>query len=397
MWRLLTISFLLLNHSSDVLGALYGPTSNVKVLNGDAFKKAISSEGVAIVEFYAEWCGHCKAFAKHVDEAAKILKNVIPVIAVDDATLSSQYNVKGYPTVKIFQGENKTPDVVEYNGARTSQDLVKFAMKTLNRYIKQKAEPNDAKPKKGKESRNGRVVELTDSNFSKLVLSDEASQWLVMFYAPWCGHCRQLEPEWTRMSSISKDAKIGRVDCTVNTNLTAQFGIKGYPTIKLLNQGPKSASNAITYQGPRNANDILEFAKTHFHNIGPPLFVESTQDLEKYCSGPLCILAFLPQNDHLNQNLEIMTSAIKDNSRLPFKFCYTLANEHPQWESTLGLESFPAVVGLNVAKGIFSLLQTGFSERNLSTFVKTILSGKASAGILPGKLNDSANPRCEDL
>ncbi|KAK2194993.1 bifunctional Thioredoxin domain/Thioredoxin-like superfamily/Thioredoxin, partial [Babesia duncani] len=95
--------FVLFHVPFDVLGALYGPTSNVKVLNGDAFKKAISSEGVAIVEFYAEWCGHCKAFAKHVDEAAKILKNVIPVIAVDDATLSSQYNVKGYPTVKIFQ------------------------------------------------------------------------------------------------------------------------------------------------------------------------------------------------------------------------------------------------------------------------------------------------------
>jgi len=44
------------------------------------------------------------------------------------------------------------------------------------------------------------VVELTASNFrSKVVDSNEL--WLVEFYAPWCGHCQQLEPAWKSAAS----------------------------------------------------------------------------------------------------------------------------------------------------------------------------------------------------
>lgn len=39
------------------------------------------------------------------------------------------------------------------------------------------------------------VVELTDSNFDSLVLNSE-DMWLVEFFAPWCGHCKNLAPQW---------------------------------------------------------------------------------------------------------------------------------------------------------------------------------------------------------
>ena len=39
------------------------------------------------------------------------------------------------------------------------------------------------------------VVELTESNFEELVLNSD-DMWLVEFFAPWCGHCKNLEPEW---------------------------------------------------------------------------------------------------------------------------------------------------------------------------------------------------------
>ena len=41
------------------------------------------------------------------------------------------------------------------------------------------------------------VVELTDSNFESMVL-DSNEMWLVEFFAPWCGHCKNLAPEWAR-------------------------------------------------------------------------------------------------------------------------------------------------------------------------------------------------------
>lgn len=58
------------------------------------------------------------------------------------------------------------------------------------------------------------MVVLTDSNFDKLVINSGES-WIVEFYAPWCGHCKNLEPEWNKLPSLLKgDVKVGKVDAT---------------------------------------------------------------------------------------------------------------------------------------------------------------------------------------
>ena len=77
------------------------------------------------------------------------------------------------------------------------------------------------------------VVRLTKDNFSKLVLnSDEL--WFVEFYAPWCGHCKKLEPEWNEVASKLKgQVKVAKVDATQESELAEKFKIKGYPTIKI--------------------------------------------------------------------------------------------------------------------------------------------------------------------
>jgi protein disulfide-isomerase A6 len=62
---------------------------------------------------------------------------------------------------------------------------------------------------------NGPVVELTQSNFKKLVLDDPDTMWLVEFYAPWCGHCKQLAPSYELAAKHLKGVvKLGAVDMT---------------------------------------------------------------------------------------------------------------------------------------------------------------------------------------
>ncbi|KDO22712.1 hypothetical protein SPRG_11026 [Saprolegnia parasitica CBS 223.65] len=99
---------------------------------------------------------------------------------------------------------------------------------------------------------------LTEKTFKKEVL-DSPDYWLVEFYAPWCGHCKQLEPEWKKAAKTLKTtAKLGAVDCTSNEQLAQQFGIQGYPTIK---EFGKNKNKPQDYRGGRTAREIVQHVK----------------------------------------------------------------------------------------------------------------------------------------
>ena len=76
------------------------------------------------------------------------------------------------------------------------------------------------------------VVKLTKDNFKKLVL-DSDQLWFVEFYAPWCGHCKQLAPAWENAAkSLKGVVNVGAVDMTTDQDAGAAYGIQGFPTIK---------------------------------------------------------------------------------------------------------------------------------------------------------------------
>jgi protein disulfide-isomerase A6 len=101
------------------------------------------------------------------------------------------------------------------------------------------------------------VHDLTPDNFDQIVDGSKAA--FVEFFAPWCGHCKKLAPEFEivgdAFAKIS-DVAVAKVDCDANKDLGARFGIKGYPTLKFF---PKGSTTPEDYQGGREANDIIEF------------------------------------------------------------------------------------------------------------------------------------------
>ncbi|PBC27565.1 Protein disulfide-isomerase [Apis cerana cerana] len=76
-----------------------------------------------------------------------------------------------------------------------------------------------------------RVLELSD----RFLDIHKDGQWLVMMYAPWCAHCKRLEPIWAHVAQYlhATSIRVGRVDCTRFTNVAHAFKVKGFPTIIL--------------------------------------------------------------------------------------------------------------------------------------------------------------------
>ncbi|XP_036414244.1 protein disulfide-isomerase TMX3 [Colossoma macropomum] len=99
-------------------------------------------------------------------------------------------------------------------------------------------------------------VEDLDDKFKDNRMDDV---WLVDFYAPWCGYCKKLEPIWFEVGAELKNSgspvRVGKMDATAYSGVASEFGVRGYPTIKLL-----KGELAYNYKGPRTKDDIIEFA-----------------------------------------------------------------------------------------------------------------------------------------
>ncbi|KAF9985215.1 protein disulfide isomerase (PDI) protein [Mortierella antarctica] len=102
------------------------------------------------------------------------------------------------------------------------------------------------------------VVDLTTHNFQSEVM-DSDHVVMVEFYAPWCGHCKNLVPQYKAAAeNLRGIAKLGAIDCDndMNKPLCSQYGIQGFPTIKVFppsKSGKKGVKYPQDYQGERTA------------------------------------------------------------------------------------------------------------------------------------------------
>jgi len=111
------------------------------------------------------------------------------------------------------------------------------------------------------DGRESDVIELNDSNFEHLTQASTGGttgDWLLEFYAPWCGHCQRLTPVWEEVATHLKGkTNVAKIDATANLGLGRRFKINGFPTIVILKRGKLSI-----YQGQRTKDAISQWALT---------------------------------------------------------------------------------------------------------------------------------------
>ncbi|XP_015674084.2 protein disulfide-isomerase A3 [Protobothrops mucrosquamatus] len=118
------------------------------------------------------------------------------------------------------------------------------------------------------------VLELSDDDFDSGLADRNVA--LVEFYAPWCGHCKRLAPEYESAATRLKGVvPLAKVDCTANSETCNKYGVSGYPTLKIFRNGEESGS----YDGPRTADGIVSHLKKQ---AGPASVPLSPEAFEKF-------------------------------------------------------------------------------------------------------------------
>ena len=85
-------------------------------LSNDTFKATVTAGGVPVlVDFWAPWCGPCKAIAPILDELATELEGKIKIckVNVDEAdAVSAEYGIRAIPTMLLFKGGSVVEQIV---------------------------------------------------------------------------------------------------------------------------------------------------------------------------------------------------------------------------------------------------------------------------------------------
>merc|ERR1711871_369769 len=310
-------------------------------------------------------------------KATKALKGIVKVGAVNmdgpDQAVGAPYGVKGFPTIKIFGANKKAP--TDYQQGRDAQSIAQAAIQEAAQVVQTRlgggASAGGGGPSK--------VVELTDSNFDEKVLKSK-EPWIVAFVAPWCGHCKNLHPNWESAAQEmdGKPVKVGRVDATAQKGLGQKYNVQGFPTIKVFKDGAPE-----DYNGGRSSSDIVQFLENIVESsLPPPEVVQITSNAvfdENCATKSLCLIAFFPgmvdsSAKDRNGFIDIMKTVTEKKIYKKFGFVWAERGQQEGLENAFRIGDYPAVAAINAKKKVWVTLRGAFSAKELSDFIGRIMT-----------------------
>lgn len=243
------------HHEKDTINNI------IKFMEGSLKAKNVwalsAEEALSIMEkrnggetWFLNWflprCPPCLNYLREVRKASlEFEKSVVRFGTIDclvHFSLCNQYNIHSYPTSMLIKGGDTQKFVLQRNAA----NIVQFINDALN--------PS--------------VVRLTSKNYERRLSKRKGKlTWLIEYFAPWCGPCQRLAPEWQsvgRALSILPFVKVASVDCEAESALCSSQGIRSYPTIRMYSSDTDSMSTFVWYKGQRDSVSILSWVAQFF-------------------------------------------------------------------------------------------------------------------------------------
>ncbi|KAI4788989.1 hypothetical protein KUCAC02_035504 [Chaenocephalus aceratus] len=212
--------------------------AHVNTLRPDNFPSEKDRKEPWLVDFFAPWCPPCRALLPELRKASIQLAGQMKFGTLDctiHQNLCSMYNIQAYPTTVIFNGSS----VHEYEGQHSADGILEFIQDLVN--------PS--------------VMVLDPDSFNERVKGRGGGQlWAVDFYAPWCGPCQALIPEWRRMARmLSGQIQVGSVDCKRFQTFCQTQGVRAYPEIRLYLGDPRNADRYTSQVLSGQDHWVLDF------------------------------------------------------------------------------------------------------------------------------------------
>ncbi|KAJ2161512.1 protein disulfide-isomerase precursor [Coemansia sp. RSA 552] len=201
-------------------------------------------------------------------DVAREYKHVVSMAFVDARIYSKHAKMLNlrpqWPAFAIQNVAARTKYLLPQDRSLSEPDLRRFVASYADGRISPdyKSEPNPV-------SNNGDVYTLVSRQFNDVVL-DKTKDVLVLFYAPWCIHCKRMMPayeELGRQMHGLPNLVVARMDATANDvpSSDAELDIAGYPTVVLVRAND---NRIIRYRGNRSKQSFVDFLKLHaMHSV----------------------------------------------------------------------------------------------------------------------------------
>uniref|UniRef100_A0A3B3ZUP4 DnaJ homolog subfamily C member 10 n=1 Tax=Periophthalmus magnuspinnatus TaxID=409849 RepID=A0A3B3ZUP4_9GOBI len=226
------------------------------------------------------------------------------------------YNVQAYPTTVIFNGSS----MHEYEGQHSADGILEFIQVCVNVISSLSMEPC--------------CVHVAGRS--------EGEVWAVDFYAPWCGPCQMLMPEWRRMARlVSGQINVGSVDCQRFQTFCQSEGVRAYPELRLYSTGFKKMHQ--TYNGwHRDSQSLRSWVLSSLPRASVDLTPDSFRTLVLQGDQHWVLDFFAPwcgPCQHFAPEFEVLARSLKGKVRAGKVDCQA----HYQLCQTAGISAYPTV------------------------------------------------------